>query len=348
MICDERPASPIRLTPQSNGVFRWTTVLPAAKRCRWSLRAFTDNGSLEVHVQATLGKPPRPIKRGFLMPKAEQWRRQIRTRKSTMRLVRTAFETEATLISQKITTLRVPAAGIVARVKDRPWPKADVGVELGETLVTLVLNRPMSPLSIPPPWRANKAVKRHELVNILRLHAPHAGRVMRVRAHPGKKVPANAAIADLADGSQLLCRVDVAESESEQLHNPTLVLQRSPEQTVVITTSITIDHKEHALKASVANEDGRWEIGQTVPAVVEYGPGVSALVVPNRAVVHAGNRKICFVQLSAQRFEKRVVTLGKVSVDSTEVIDGLEVGERVVIDGLAAVRAALGRQDPTR
>jgi hypothetical protein len=63
---------------------------------------------------------------------------------------------------------------------------------------------------------------------------------------------------------------------------------------------------------------------------VELSPRV---VVPAEAVVYAGSRRIVFVEHGSGRFEPRTPKLGVTAAGLVEVLDGLVVGDPVVVKG---------------
>ena len=56
-----------------------------------------------------------------------------------------------------------------------------------------------------------------------------------------------------------------------------------------------------------------------------------AIVVPSEAIVRSGTRNQVFVQRAPGKFEPRDITLGISSEGLTEIIDGVEPGEEVVV-----------------
>jgi hypothetical protein len=59
-------------------------------------------------------------------------------------------------------------------------------------------------------------------------------------------------------------------------------------------------------------------------------PSRSALTVPNTAVLHTGDRNVVFVDMGRGRLMPLDVELGRAAGDYTEVLAGLEPGQRVV------------------
>jgi len=56
-------------------------------------------------------------------------------------------------------------------------------------------------------------------------------------------------------------------------------------------------------------------------------------VIPSAAVVREGNQEHVFVQLESDRFLLREVKLGEEQGGRRVLIDGIQTGERIVVDG---------------
>ncbi len=68
--------------------------------------------------------------------------------------------------------------------------------------------------------------------------------------------------------------------------------------------------------------------------------GFGALAVPASAIVDEGAEQVVFVEVSGERFARRVVQIGVRDRDLVEVVSGLAPGERVVTRGAWQVRLA--------
>jgi Cu(I)/Ag(I) efflux system membrane fusion protein len=63
------------------------------------------------------------------------------------------------------------------------------------------------------------------------------------------------------------------------------------------------------------------------------GEAAERLVVPQSAVLQAGERAFVFLDLGGGRFRPRQVEVGMRSGEDVEIVGGLEAGERVVTSG---------------
>jgi membrane fusion protein, heavy metal efflux system len=64
------------------------------------------------------------------------------------------------------------------------------------------------------------------------------------------------------------------------------------------------------------------------------------LAIPQTAIVDDAGRKVAYVQLEGEAFERRLVTLGMQSGGWVEVTSGLARGERVVTRGAYEIKLA--------
>ena len=88
--------------------------------------------------------------------------------------------------------------------------------------------------------------------------------------------------------------------------------------------------------------DERLRVGLFVTARVYTGEEQEALAVPSGAVVNDAGTDVVYVQLSGERFERRVVRTGLRDGEHVAIVDGLAPGERVVSTGAYLVHLAAG------
>ncbi len=79
--------------------------------------------------------------------------------------------------------------------------------------------------------------------------------------------------------------------------------------------------------------------GMDLVSTAEYGyapspiPRPEAVVVPRRAVLMAGDHSVAYVETEPGRFEIRALTLGPVTPELAVVLEGIDVGEQVALEG---------------
>ncbi len=97
----------------------------------------------------------------------------------------------------------------------------------------------------------------------------------------------------------------------------------------------------------VSNRNGLLAVGQAVFLRLFTTARSKKPAVPVSAVVDDGGRPVVFVQLGGESFERRPVQLGNREAGYVHVLEGVELGERVVTRGAYLIRlAALSPQVP--
>ncbi len=97
-------------------------------------------------------------------------------------------------------------------------------------------------------------------------------------------------------------------------------------QPVVDMASRTI-----GVRIVLPNEDGALRPGLFGDVTLGGTPDAESIVLPRSAVIDSGTRRIVLVQVAPGRFEPRDVRLGRRAGDQVAVLDGVAVGEEVVV-----------------
>ncbi|KAE8754830.1 efflux RND transporter periplasmic adaptor subunit [Paraburkholderia madseniana] len=93
------------------------------------------------------------------------------------------------------------------------------------------------------------------------------------------------------------------------------------------------------VRASFANEKGQLRPGQFVRARVSGASRPKAILVPQRAVLQGAKSHFVWVVDNDSKAHQRVVEVGEWHGDDWFITDGLQPGERVVVDGAIRVAA---------
>jgi Cu(I)/Ag(I) efflux system membrane fusion protein len=81
------------------------------------------------------------------------------------------------------------------------------------------------------------------------------------------------------------------------------------------------------------NPDGDLKIGDWASLAILAGPKPDIVYLPSEAIIRTGEEERVIVQDDAEQFSVRLVHAGLESGEFTEIIHGLEEGERVVVSG---------------
>ena len=88
----------------------------------------------------------------------------------------------------------------------------------------------------------------------------------------------------------------------------------------------------------VPNRDRTLRIGMQANVRLDAGEGADALIIPKEAVLDNEGKKIAYVLLSGEEFQRREVTIGDEYGNKVAVLTGLQPGERVVTQGAYQIR----------
>ena len=88
----------------------------------------------------------------------------------------------------------------------------------------------------------------------------------------------------------------------------------------------------------VPNRDRTLRIGMQANVRLDAGEGADALIIPKEAVLDNEGKKIVYVLLSGEEFQRREVSIGDEYGNKVAVLSGLQPGERVVTQGAYQIR----------
>jgi Cu(I)/Ag(I) efflux system membrane fusion protein len=193
-----------------------------------------------------------------------------------------------------------------------------------------------------------------EVRRTLSLYSPVSGYVVQKAAYHGMRVTPADTLFDIADLSHLWVLADVYESDL-----PAVRMGMPAEVTVtylpgrtwrgrVTNVAPMVEEKTRTIKVRIevdnADQELKPEMFADVVLKTTLGTG---LVIPEGAVVHAGERQLVFLDLPGGTVEPRAVQLGARVQGGVEVLGGLAEGERVVssanflLDSESALKATV-------
>lgn len=171
------------------------------------------------------------------------------------------------------------------------------------------------------------------------LSAPADVVVMDKPIVQGSRFAPGETILRLADLSKVWLVADVPASsaggvtlgQSASFQSPTLPGQTFEGPVIFIQPVINPLTRTLAVRVELPNPTGILRPGLFGDVTLTQGTSAAVLTVPRSAVLDSGTRQLVLVQVVEGRFEPRPVVVGERSGDLVEILQGVSVGERVVI-----------------
>ncbi len=171
----------------------------------------------------------------------------------------------------------------------------------------------------------------------LTLFAPSSGVVVEKKVLQGQSIMSGEVLYTIADLSDVWVDVQLREADAASVQpgsGASIEVAGLPGRTFsgrVAYVYPTLDSASRAVRARVvvANPGGVLKPGMYATVRLTT-PSRSALTVPSSAVLRTGERNVVFVEMQNGQLKPQEVTLGRTAGDYTEILSGLEPGQRVV------------------
>jgi cobalt-zinc-cadmium efflux system membrane fusion protein len=181
------------------------------------------------------------------------------------------------------------------------------------------------------------------------LAAPFGGTVIDRHITIGEMVAAGSPVFSVADLGAVWIDLSVYQKDIGSIRDGQPVRVDTPhgdgvELTIDFVQPIVGEDTRTATARIIApNGDGIWHPGCFVKARVVTSKNEVPVVIPSSAVIRMEDGDdVVFVQTD-EGFEPRPVTVGRLTCDHVEVVDGLEPGDRYVAAGGFSLKAELGK-----
>lgn len=185
------------------------------------------------------------------------------------------------------------------------------------------------------------------------LYAQHSGEIAELKVAVGDYVATGQALYTLQDLNQVWVNLDaypdqiggIQTGDSVKITGPSLPPTGISGEVSFIDPVVEPRSGVATVRVSIANPTGQLRPGMPVRGIIVSQPGSTApeLTIPASAVLWTGTRSVVYVRVSGSEpavFEYRTVTLGNRSGAEYVVVDGLEEGEEIVLEGAFRIDAA--------
>lgn len=184
-----------------------------------------------------------------------------------------------------------------------------------------------------------------EVPRTFTITSPTSGIVSQIEARRGDWVNAGGRVVRIAGLGQVWVELEAYESDVAALSTGQRVFfdaealagETFEGRIAFIDPALAADRRTVRVRVNAANPGGRLRPGMFVRArVAGTTPATSPIVIPASAPLITGRRAVVYVRVpytDRPTFEPRDVLLGERSRDHVEVLEGLEEGELVVVNG---------------
>jgi membrane fusion protein, heavy metal efflux system len=171
--------------------------------------------------------------------------------------------------------------------------------------------------------------------------APISGTIVAVHKTVGEQVNIGEAVFEIIDLDTVWVEAPIFESDLPKLEKLsqaifTTTANPAKEHTgKVVNVGAVVDEKTRTATVTFAvpNSDKTLKIGMQANVRLDASETLESIIIPKEAVLDHEGKKIVYVLLSGEEFQRREVTLGDEYGDRVAILSGLEAGERVVTQG---------------
>lgn len=175
------------------------------------------------------------------------------------------------------------------------------------------------------------------VAHTIMLYAPMSGVVLDKKVVQGQAIQAGDMLLSVADLSDVWVDAAIREMDATSVRvgsRATVEFAGYPGRPFLGRVGFvypTVQGDAHSIIARVVvpNPDGLLKPGMYATVGLD-GPPRTALSVPTSAILNTGERALVFVDMGGGSFMPREVTTGRVADQYTEVLSGVDVGQRVV------------------
>jgi membrane fusion protein, heavy metal efflux system len=173
------------------------------------------------------------------------------------------------------------------------------------------------------------------------VRAPLSGYVTKVNKSIGEQVAPGEAIVEISNLNTVWVEAPIFEKDLSRLAgniSATFTTPAYPDQEfrgTVVDIGAVIEEQTRATKVifQLPNDGRALRLGMQANVRLDAGEQITAMLIPKEAVLDHEGKKIVYVLLSGEEFERREVSVGDELGSKVAVLSGLNKGERVVTQG---------------
>lgn len=173
------------------------------------------------------------------------------------------------------------------------------------------------------------------------VRAPLGGYVTKVNKSLGEQVQPGEAILEISNLDTVWVEAPIFERDLSRLGGNVSATFTTPAypnqefQGMVLDIGAVVDEQTRASKVifQLPNDGRALRLGMQANVRLDAGEQVTAMLIPKEAVLEHEGKKIVYVLLSGEEFERREVIIGDEMGNKVAVLSGLNKGERVVTQG---------------
>jgi cobalt-zinc-cadmium efflux system membrane fusion protein len=205
----------------------------------------------------------------------------------------------------------------------------------------------LNAVRVIPPRRVSSALTSGSLSgsSSFTVSAPFSGYVTKVSKAIGEQVSPGDAIIEISNLDTVYVEAPMFERDLNVLggsKTATFTTSAYSQQFKgsVIDLGSTIDEQTRAAKVifQVENAGRALRLGMQANVQLDAEQTVTAMMIPKEAVLETEGKRIVYVLISGEEFQRREVTVGDEYGEKIAILSGIENGERVVTQGAYQLR----------
>ncbi|MBF0632240.1 MAG: efflux RND transporter periplasmic adaptor subunit [Magnetococcales bacterium] len=296
--------------------------------------------------QASMVAPGGAGGRIVSLPKSSQFLLDLRTLPAASREVNQTLRLVGRVIPDPAFHARIhpQVASRIGYDPSFPPPRSGQKVKQGQTLAVLdpilsIVEKTGQRLSLFKGAISDTSFGREMVL------APMDGQLTDVHIIPGDVVTEGDVLAELIDPAHLWVEAVLYDfSMAQRIQGGTastrqLSGQYFPLVLTGISPKVNPENQGLHLQFSLSEHGGQLKPGMPVDVYAHTGTTTFAIAIPRQAVLDPGGVPMVWVKTAPEQFEGRPVRLGQKSAEWVEILEGVGVAEKVVIQGYNQLNA---------